>query len=156
MWWMALVVMAWAAPPVERVVTEIPVAQFELSQCEGVRMKIEDVERLKPLLVTFANGSDQPCAYKGVVLKGFLEGGYRSIGRAPDAPLTIAPGAFITLEIKPTLNDLPPGDIELQIPPERGTLVLIGRASTGLSSPAISSESPAVQPQAPTPTPKRP
>jgi len=107
---------------------------FTIQTCDGVRAEVKDerpadVERSIALIVELRNGGPADCTYQGVVLKGFLDGVYTVANGIEGAQgFTIPAADAVRLRITPFEPGLPRGKVQLQIPPDRGAIILIGVA----------------------------
>lgn len=104
---------------------------FRLAACEAVRAEVPDTrpadaDRSQAVVIELHNDTDAPCTYRGIVLKGFLDGTYTSNRRDPDDGITIPPHDLVRLRVTPKDRLAARGTVQLQIPPEKGIVVLIG------------------------------
>lgn len=105
---------------------------FDVPTCDGVRAQVADErprsQRSEQVLVTLRNTGAVPCAYSGVSLKGWLAGMWDLPGFDGDLSrgFQLAPGGSVRLRVRSDDPAAARGGVQLQIPPGRGYVVLIG------------------------------
>jgi hypothetical protein len=105
---------------------------FDVPTCDGVRAQVADerprAQRSDQVLITLRNTGAVPCAYTGVSLKGWLAGMWDLPGFDGDLSrgFSIAPGASVRLRVRGDDPNAARGGVQLQIPPGKGYVVLIG------------------------------
>jgi hypothetical protein len=136
MWMLALTAALAQSPEVDRAFEDAPDFddyRFEIAACDGIRAQVIDDrppvrERADELFVHITNRSDQTCLYRGVVLKGAIEGTYKTPQHRKGSGdgFFIGPGQTVRLFITPTRPELPRNRIRLEIAPDKGILLLRG------------------------------
>lgn len=105
---------------------------FTIASCDRIRARTvddrpADAARSHNVVVVIRNTTDAQCTYTGLVLKGWLEGGYTVSHRKPDGDgFYIPAGGEVLFKVAPKHRDLPRGELQLQIPPDRGIILLDG------------------------------
>lgn len=141
---------------------------FTLKTCDSVRAEVIDTRpadqpRSPSVIIELTNQTAEPCAYVGVALKGWLSGVYSAIRQNPDnTGFTLPAGESIRLRVIPTDPSLPRKGVQLQIPPEKGLIILIGLDPSAEAKPTTpTTTTPSVVPTAvpatqPAPPPEEP
>jgi hypothetical protein len=133
--WLSLLHAAFAAEPntvlVETANAQTDVYAFALDACEGVRAEVPDsrpmAERSTSVIVDLVNQSTATCTWTGLALKGWIDGTYSANRKnAADDGFTLAPGDAVRIRIKLRDAAMPRDKVQLQIPPGRGYVLLIG------------------------------
>ncbi len=104
---------------------------FSIKSCDGVRAEFVDerpvdAPRLNDLFVEIRNATDGLCMYRGVVLKGALQGTYSTNRprREDGSGFFLAAGESVRIFIKPGASGQDRSRIRLEIAPDRGTILL--------------------------------
>lgn len=117
---------------------------FDVPTCDSVRAQVADdrprAQRSDQVLITLNNTSGVPCAYTGIALKGWLAGMWDLPGFDGDlsAGFSLAPGTSVRLRVRGDDPNAPRGGVQLQIPPGKGYIVLIGAPPAPPPEPAPS------------------
>ncbi len=124
---------------------------FSLAACDAIRAEIKDTRpadapRSMAVIVELRNETDSSCVYQGVVLKGFLAGVYTISAQDASGGFTVPPMDSLRLRITPDDAGAARGGVQLQIPPEKGIVVLIGLAPEAAPAPAPVAPAPAAEP----------
>lgn len=136
MWFLAVIAAVAQSPEIDRAFEDAPDFddyRFSITTCDGIRAQIVDErpavrERADELFVHITNKSDQTCLYRGVVLKGAIEGSYKTPHHRKGSGdgFFIAPNETVRLFIAPTRPELPRNRIRLEIAPDKGVILLRG------------------------------
>lgn len=112
--------------------TTLDAYRFSIGTCDTIRAEVlderpADARRSPEVVIQVRNTGQEMCLYKGIVLKGFLSGTY-AVSRTNnnETGFFIAPGDDIALKITLDEPEGPRHAVQMQIPPDRGIIVLKG------------------------------
>jgi hypothetical protein len=106
--------------------------EFRIESCDTIRAiardeREETEERSKRVVVSIENAGTEMCLYNSVGMKGWINGSYVVSRRnTQDQGFHILPNSTVSLRVTPRDVDAKRGALRLEIPPDRGQVVLIG------------------------------